>query len=76
MLRPATPFADFVLNTRFEDIPEEAIERVKDLILDLIAVSAAAAADAYCAVQYLIVYPASNLSRLCQCVKFLHAKNL
>ena len=42
MLRPATPFTDFVLNTGFEDIPEEAIERVKDLILDLIAVSAAA----------------------------------
>jgi len=34
-------FADFTLQTRFDDIPEEAILRVQDYILDLIAVSAA-----------------------------------
>ncbi len=35
-------FADFTLNTEYEAIPPEAIERAKDLVLDLIAVSAAA----------------------------------
>lgn len=34
-------YTDFVLSTRYEEIPVEAIERVKDLILDLIGVSAA-----------------------------------
>lgn len=37
-----TNYADFVLKTRYEDIPIDVIERVKDLILDLIGVSAAA----------------------------------
>lgn len=35
-------FSDFTLRTAYEDIPLDAIERSKDLILDLIAVSAAA----------------------------------
>ena len=35
-------YADFVLNTRYEDIPSNVVERAKDLILDLIGVSAAA----------------------------------
>lgn len=35
-------FSDFVLNTNIEDIPVDVIERAKDLILDLIGVSAAA----------------------------------
>ncbi len=35
------PFAEFVLTTRYDDIPGQTIERVKDLILDLIGVSAA-----------------------------------
>ena len=35
-------FSDFTLHTDYEDIPVEVIERVKDLILDLIAVGAAA----------------------------------
>lgn len=33
-------FADFALATSFDDIPDEAIERVQDLILDLIGVGA------------------------------------
>lgn len=35
-------FSDFVLHTKYEDIPVDVIERAKDLILDLIGVSAAA----------------------------------
>ena len=35
-------FSDFVLKTRFEDIPDATIDRVQDLVLDLIGVSAAA----------------------------------
>ena len=35
-------FTDFTLNTRYEDIPDVVIQRVQDLILDLIGVSAAA----------------------------------
>jgi 2-methylcitrate dehydratase PrpD len=35
-------FTDFTLNTSFDDIPAEVIERVQDLVLDLIAVGAAA----------------------------------
>ena len=42
MLKPATTFSDFALQTDYDDIPVEVTERVKDLILDLIAVSAAA----------------------------------
>jgi len=42
MIKPAMTVSKFVLNTSFEDIPEEVIERAKDLILDLIGVSAAA----------------------------------
>ncbi|NNF78993.1 MAG: MmgE/PrpD family protein, partial [Rhizobiales bacterium] len=38
----AHTFADFVLHTRYDDIPGEALERVQDLILDLIGVGAAA----------------------------------
>ena len=42
MLKPATTFSDFALQTDYDDIPVEVTERVKDLILDLSAVSAAA----------------------------------
>ncbi|MCP4181904.1 MAG: MmgE/PrpD family protein [Hyphomicrobiales bacterium] len=35
-------YAEFILNTQFEDIPGDVVERAKDLILDLIGVSAAA----------------------------------
>jgi 2-methylcitrate dehydratase PrpD len=35
-------YTEFILDTRFEDIPLDVVERVKDLILDLIGVSAAA----------------------------------
>ncbi|MEM8644827.1 MAG: MmgE/PrpD family protein, partial [Pseudomonadota bacterium] len=35
-------FADFVLATRADQIPDKALERVQDLILDLIGVGAAA----------------------------------
>ena len=35
-------FAEFTLGTMFDDIPEAAIERAKDLVLDLIGVAAAA----------------------------------
>ena len=35
-------YAEFILNTRFQDIPADVVERAKDLILDLIGVSAAA----------------------------------
>ncbi|MCP5082574.1 MAG: MmgE/PrpD family protein [Alphaproteobacteria bacterium] len=35
-------FTDFVLAAGYDDIPEEALERVQDLILDLIGVAAAA----------------------------------
>lgn len=35
-------FADFVLKTRFEDIPGATVDRVQDLILDLIGVGAGA----------------------------------
>ncbi len=35
-------FTDFVLATGYDDIPDEALERVQDLILDLIGVGAAA----------------------------------
>lgn len=35
-------YSEFVLNTRYEDIPAPVIARVQDLILDLIGVSAAA----------------------------------
>ncbi len=35
-------YSNFVLNTSFDDIPEAVTERAKDLILDLIGVSAAA----------------------------------
>ena len=42
MLKPSMTFPDFALNTVYEDIPGEVIERAKDLVLDLIAVSAAA----------------------------------
>lgn len=38
----ATGFADFVLKTRFEDIPTATVDRVQDLILDLIGVGAGA----------------------------------
>jgi len=38
----AINFADFTLNTRYEDIPDIVIQRVQDLVLDLIGVSAAA----------------------------------
>ena len=34
--------SDFTLGTKFNDVPEAAIERVKDLILDLVGVGAAA----------------------------------
>ncbi len=39
---PTMSFADFVLGVSHHDIPGEVIERAKDLILDLIGVSAAA----------------------------------
>ena len=42
MMEQATTFSDFVLHTGYEDIPVDVIERAKDLILDLIGVSAAA----------------------------------
>lgn len=42
MVKPAATYSDFVLHTGYEDIPVEVIERAKDLILDLIGVSAAA----------------------------------
>jgi 2-methylcitrate dehydratase PrpD len=42
MMKPMQTFSDFVLHTRFEDIPNDVIDRVKDLVLDLIGVSAAA----------------------------------
>lgn len=35
-------FADFALRTGFQDIPEAAVERAQDLILDLLGVGAAA----------------------------------
>lgn len=35
-------FAEFTLGTTFDDIPEAAIERAKELILDLVGVAAAA----------------------------------
>ena len=38
----AHPFADFVLGAGPGDVPDEAMERVQDLILDLIGVGAAA----------------------------------
>ncbi|MEM8690017.1 MAG: MmgE/PrpD family protein, partial [Pseudomonadota bacterium] len=38
----ARPFADFVLATSADQIPDTALERVQDLILDLIGVGAAA----------------------------------
>ena len=34
-------FADFMLTTQFEDIPEDVIARCQDYVLDLIGVSAA-----------------------------------
>lgn len=37
----ATPFTEFVLATSFDDIPDQAILRVQDLVLDLIGVGAA-----------------------------------
>ena len=42
MVKQATTYSDFVLCTGYEDIPVDVIERAKDLILDLIGVSAAA----------------------------------
>jgi 2-methylcitrate dehydratase PrpD len=42
MVKQAATYSDFVLNTSFEDIPADVIERAKELILDLIGVSAAA----------------------------------
>ena len=42
MVKQATTYSDFVLCTGYEDIPVDVIERSKDLILDLIGVSAAA----------------------------------
>ncbi len=42
MLQQAMTFSDFVLGTAYEDIPAEVIERAQDLILDLVAVGAAA----------------------------------
>ena len=42
MVKQATTYSDFVLHTCYEDIPVDVIERAKDLILDLIGVSAAA----------------------------------
>ena len=42
MVKQATTFTDFVLRTVYEDIPADVIERARDLILDLIGVSAAA----------------------------------
>jgi 2-methylcitrate dehydratase PrpD len=42
MVKQAATYSDFVLNTSYEDIPVDVIERAKDLILDLIGVSAAA----------------------------------
>ena len=41
-LNRSTGYADFVLNTSYTDIPDDAAERCKDSILDLIGVSAAA----------------------------------
>ena len=41
-LNRSTGYADFVLNTSYTDIPDDAAERCEDLILDLIGVSAAA----------------------------------
>ncbi len=42
MVKQAKTYSDFVLCTVYEDIPADVVERAKDLILDLIAVSAAA----------------------------------
>ncbi len=39
---PTREFTDFVLGTTHHDIPDEVIERGKDLVLDLVGVSAAA----------------------------------
>ncbi|MCP4432524.1 MAG: MmgE/PrpD family protein [Gammaproteobacteria bacterium] len=41
-MKQAKTYSDFVLCTVYEDIPADVVERAKDLILDLIAVSAAA----------------------------------
>ncbi|MCP4935783.1 MAG: MmgE/PrpD family protein [bacterium] len=42
MVKQATTVSHFVLHTDYENIPVDVIERAKDLILDLIGVSAAA----------------------------------
>lgn len=39
---PATNYRDFVLNTRFEDLPNDVVARAQDLVLDLLGVGIAA----------------------------------
>ena len=40
-VQPTSRFSNFALKTALKDIPHEAVERVQDLVLDLIGVGAA-----------------------------------